>query len=214
MKEIDSIKDINYFSTANPPGLYFTKEDDTQVHLSRISSGERSYIILLADLARRLQLNAPRLSLQEISAIVLIDEIELNLHPTWQSEIIPLLRRAFPACQFIVTTHSPQVLSALENHHVRALERGKYGYINVSTPINTKGRTSNYLLEGVMGAAERFPEVDEAIRDFNNAIDNHDIHRAEVLLNVIKSKVDGMPPELVVFNKRLTNLMSRVKVEK
>ena len=73
---IDGFTGINYSSTASPPGLRLRKADGTAVHVGGLSGGERSYIILLVDLARRLQVFAPDRSLDSIEAIVLIDEIE------------------------------------------------------------------------------------------------------------------------------------------
>ena len=82
----------------------------------------------MADIARRaVILNeqdgaaAPALA----EGVVLIDEIDLHLHPHWQQVVLDGLREIFPRLQFIVTTHSPQVLSSAENRQVRHLVDGK-----------------------------------------------------------------------------------------
>ncbi|MGL4415172.1 AAA family ATPase, partial [Roseinatronobacter monicus] len=209
VREIDTFSDIFYSSDRQQPGLYLRKGDGAEVHVSRLSSGERSYIILLADLARRLQLSDPESDLGEISGVVLIDEIELNLHPAWQSEIIPTLRQVFRSCQFIIATHSPQVLSAIESSHVRSLIQQSSGIVRVDLPQNTKGRSSNYLLEGVLGATERFPNTDKMIEDFNSAIDELDAQTAHRLLSQIEKGVEGSPPELLVLKSRLKKLKGR-----
>ena len=205
--KIDSFSDITFMSTASPPGLHFIKNDGTPVHVGSLSGGERSYIILLADLARRLQVFAPDKSLEEIPAIVLIDEIELNLHPAWQSEIVPTLRNVFKACQFIVTTHSPQVLSGVESGNVRMIEEDVSGWSwKVTVPLSTRGRTSNYLLEGVLGASERYPPVDALIASFNVAIDKSDIATAAKKLAKIEKEIGDDAPTLLVLRKRLKSL--------
>ena len=205
--KIDSFSDITFMSTASPPGLHFIKNDGTPVHVGSLSGGERSYIILLADLARRLQVFAPDKSLEEIPAIVLIDEIELNLHPAWQSEILPTLRGVFEACQFIVTTHSPQVLSGVESSKVRMIEEDVSGWSwKVTVPLSTRGRTSNYLLEGVLGASERYPPVDAIIASFNVAIDKSDITTAAKKLAKIEKEIGDDAPTLLVLRKRLKSL--------
>jgi len=204
--EIDGFKRVTYSSTRNPVGLYFDKQDGSSVHVSMLSSGERSFIILLADLARRLQLMKPDASLSDIPGIVLIDEIELNLHPEWQSKILVTLRRVFKECQFIITTHSPQVISSIEREHVRILERNEDGGHEVKIPLKTKGQTSNYLLEGVFGAHERFPESDRLIDRFNDAIDTKNLDHAELLFEQIKKQIEGDPPELLLLMKRLKKL--------
>src|SRR5262249_20841513 len=89
---------------------------------SELSDGYHVFIALVADIARRaVMLNeidgaeAPA----RVEGVVLIDELDLHLHPRWQRVALPWLRRAFPRLQFIVSTHSPQVLSSAENRQVR-----------------------------------------------------------------------------------------------
>ncbi len=205
--KIDSFSGISFTSTSSPPGLHFLKNDGTPVHVNSLSGGERSYIILLADLARRLQVFAPGKRLEEISAIVLIDEIELNLHPAWQSEIVPALTAVFRACQFIVTTHSPQVLSGVDNGKVRMIEEDVPGRSSkVTGPLSTKGRTSNYLLEGIFDASERYPPIERLIDDFNRAIDKGDGEKATKILTSIENEIEEDTATVLVLRKRLKNL--------
>lgn len=206
IKHVDPFTDVRFMTTSNLSGLYFVKYGSDFVHVSQLSSGERSYIILLADLARRLQVTSPNEELEKIPGIVLIDEIELNLHPEWQSEIIPTLLRIFSTCQFVITTHSPQVISAVRSDSVRKVVRDAAGLINISTPTYTRGRSSDYLLEGVFGSPERLPKVDRLINEFNNAIDGRDPVAARKLLDQIESEIDGFPPELLFLRNRLRSL--------
>jgi predicted ATP-binding protein involved in virulence len=92
--------------------------------INQLSDGEKCLLAMVGDLARRLAIANPSLPdpLQG-SGVVLIDEIELHLHPKWQREIIPALTRTFPNCQFIVTTHSPQVISQVKPEGIYILER-------------------------------------------------------------------------------------------
>ena len=169
-------------------------------------AGNAPYFILLADLARRLQVFAPDTPLEGIPAIVLIDEIDLNLHPAWQSQITTTLTGVFKACQFIVATHSPQVLSGVESRQVRILEEQPSGVTRVSTPLSTRGRTSNYLLEGVLGASERYPPIERLIDDFNHAIDKGDGATAAGMLTHIEEEIEEDVPTLLVLRKRLKTL--------
>ena len=206
VRKIDCFKDITYSSTESRQGLYLIKNNDTPVHVSRLSSGERSYIVLLADLARRLQVFAPKTPIEDISAIVLIDEVELNLHPAWQSEIGPTLMNVFNACQFVLTTHSPQVLSEVENRRVRILEEMPTGETEIRVPLSTKGRTSNYLLDGVFGTPERYPPVEQLIESFNRAVDRVDVAAAEATFKVVEEEIGDDASTLLVLRKRLRNL--------
>lgn len=205
IKEVDGFVGVSFSSTLEPEGIYFEREDGVKIHVSSLSTGERSFIILLADLARRLQMTKPHLPLHKIPAIVLIDEIELNLHPSWQSKIISTLSRVFQSCQFIVTTHSPQVISSVESTRVRMLERDSEG-VQVKQPLRTKGQTSNYLLEGVFQAHERDPEIDNLFDDFNEAVSNKESGKAAKLLDEIIHKIEGDPPELLLLRKRLKGI--------
>lgn len=207
IKEVDGFVGVGFSSTQEPAGIYFERDDGVKIHVSSLSTGERSFIILLADLARRLQLTDPESSLSEIPAIVLIDEVELNLHPYWQSKILSTLTRVFKSCQFVVTTHSPQVISSIESQQVRILERKTDG-IEVSQPLRTKGQTSNYLLEGVFRAHERDPEIDILFDSFNEAVSAKNKEDAVGLLNEIMKKIEGDPPELLLLRKRLKGLQS------
>ena len=82
--------------------------------LSQLSDGERSFLAMICDLGRRLALANPLLDNPLRGAgVVLIDELELHLHPKWQREVSEKLRRTFPNIQFIATTHSPFVIQAL-----------------------------------------------------------------------------------------------------
>jgi predicted ATP-binding protein involved in virulence len=207
--QIDGFTGITYSSSGPLAGLHFEKTGGMSIHVSKLSSGERSFIILLADLARRLQVLEPDKSLADIPGIVLIDEIELNLHPAWQSKIVSTLRHVFQSCQFIITTHSPQVLTAVESEHIRMLASDGDGVLSIEQPLNTKGRTSNYLLEGVFNAAERLPAIDDLIFKFNDAVDDGRFEEAEHLIEQIEDGIEGDAPEIMVLRTRLKRVKAR-----
>ena len=94
------------------------------LELDQLSGGQRAVLALAADLAWRMAQGNPHLDGPLRSeAIVLIDEVELHLHPSWQQRILNDLRRTFPNAQFIVSTHSPQVLTTVEPKHIIELAR-------------------------------------------------------------------------------------------
>jgi predicted ATP-binding protein involved in virulence len=98
-------------------------------------------------------------AVRETKGIVLIDEVDQHLHPGWQQRILTALRRAFPRVQFIVTTHSPEVLSTVKSEQIRIFENGKcYG-----APAGALGAESSRLLQTVLDTSLRPPvhEVDE-----------------------------------------------------
>ena len=91
--------------------------------IERLSDGVRSMLAMIADIAYRCVTLNPHLSdaPKETEGIVLIDEVDLHLHPRWQQVVITNLQKAFPNIQFIVTTHSPQVLTTVAKKHIRVL---------------------------------------------------------------------------------------------
>jgi predicted ATP-binding protein involved in virulence len=84
-------------------------------NFNQLSQGEKS-LILVGDIARRLAMMNPKLDNPLLGkGIILIDEIDMHLHPQWQRSIIQRLQTTFPNCQFILTTHSPLVISDTQN---------------------------------------------------------------------------------------------------
>jgi predicted ATP-binding protein involved in virulence len=98
------------------PRAIIVEKGNSRFNMEQLSDGEKGFITLIGDIARRLAIANPN-SENPLhgDGIILIDEIELHLHPSWQIEIIPQLRSTFPNCQFIITTHSPLVLSSIKN---------------------------------------------------------------------------------------------------
>lgn len=121
--------------------------------VSVLSDGIRNMIGLLADIAyRAIRLN-PHLgedAVKKTPGIVLIDEVDMHLHPGWQQLVLQDLKHkdAFPNIQFIVTTHSPQVAATVKREHIRILDMKND---TAAIPLaRTFGETSNDILETVM----------------------------------------------------------------
>ena len=127
-----------------------------RLRLSQLSGGYRVMLLLAADLARRMAQGNPHLDdpLQS-EAIVLIDDVELRLHPSWQQTILPDLIRTFPNAQFLVSTHSPQVLTTVEADRVLELERENGAIGARRVPTATYGARASDALHIVMGVDER-----------------------------------------------------------
>jgi hypothetical protein len=152
---------------------------------------------MVGDIARRLAIANPSLDdpLQG-EGIVLIDEIELHVHPKWQRKIIPDLTRTFPNCQFIVTTHSPQVLSHVQPENIYILQSTPDGII-ASHPESSYGRDSNQILEDYMGTPERPQDIKDKILELFRLIDRNDFAGAKQLCQSIGSEIGFDEPELL-----------------
>ena len=93
--------------------------------------------------------------------VVIIDEIDLHLHPKWQQEIIFKLQDVFPNLQLILTTHSPQVLSTIPSYCIKVINNDENGLVSVSEPDFSLGSESNMILEDIFLVDSRPGNVDE-----------------------------------------------------
>lgn len=174
----------------NPLRLSVTK-NGREFSVDQLSDGEKCTLALVGDLARRLALaNQKDPNPLNGKGIVLIDEIELHMHPSWQRKVLPVLRQTFPNIQFIITTHSPQVLGEVnedlklfllsedeeQNRTFRLLER-------------MDGFDSNYILENYMETDAFNPEFQTLLSETTRAIDGCDFEQAEKLISQIRSIV-------------------------
>ena len=140
--------------------------------LNQLSGGYRIVLAVVGDLARRMAHGNPHLTDPLASeAIVLIDEIELHLHPAWQQHILSDLTRTFPNTQFIASTHSPQVLTTLRPEQIVQLSREDDRIVAARAPEPTYGAEAGDVLNVVMGVDERPPnEFSEALRRYMRLI--------------------------------------------
>jgi predicted ATP-binding protein involved in virulence len=152
------------------------------------SDGEKAIIALVADIAYNLSL-AHDFSESEnylgSKGIVIIDEIETHLHPTWQRKILELLTKVFPGIQFIVSTHSPQVLSSVKSESIFVSENFEFKNIG----YKTRGLDSNSILKYVFDSTERIKFLVDKIEEFDDEMDNDEASiekLTQIILNVEK----------------------------
>ena len=132
--------------------------------INQLSGGWRIMLALAADLAWRMAQGNPHLDDPLASeAIVLIDEIELHLHPSWQQRVLPDLARTFPNTQFVVSTHSPQVLTSVRPDCIVELRRENGNIVAEPASAPTYGAEAGDVLAAVMGVSER-PSGNEFVK--------------------------------------------------
>jgi predicted ATP-binding protein involved in virulence len=146
--------------------------------ISALSDGYRTHFALVVDIARRMvQLNpsddlaAPDRGTNS-EGVILIDEIDLHLDPTWQATVVKGLREAFPRAQFVLTTHSEQVIGSVPARSVRKLVAGD-GEVLVENVPFAQGASGERILIELMGAKERVPgEVTKKLNDYIALVDH------------------------------------------
>lgn len=144
--------------------------------IEQLSDGEKCFIALVGDIARRMAIlsNEKRSKEKGFSplkgnGIVLIDEIDLHLHPAWQRIVVPRLTQIFPNVQFIVSTHSPSVLTQVKSEQILLLKFDISGN-QVEEPQYSYGKTVDRILEDVMGLETTRPDE---VKNMLNQIFNH-----------------------------------------
>jgi predicted ATP-binding protein involved in virulence len=170
------------------------KKDGKRLNVKQLSDGEKRVLILLIDITRRLITVGKTNNETDFFngfGIVLIDEIEQHLHPKWQRMLLPTLHELFPNLQFIVTTHSPQVLSYVPNGCAYSLEEGK------AFPENTYGRNNEWILEAIMDDVSRPVEVKAKLDEYFDAIRDNEMDKATQLREGLETLIGADEPELL-----------------
>ena len=171
-------------------------DDGHEATWSELSDGYHVFIALVADIARRaVMLNefdgadAPA----RVEGVVLIDELDLHLHPRWQRVALPGIRNVFPRLQLVVTTHSPQVLSSVYNRQVRRLVDGKLQ----EYPALVEGRDTNAILREHMNTEDRDPAGTRELRILYDLIDQDRRDEAEHLYQNLLARWGDLDPTLI-----------------
>ena len=167
------------------------------------SDGVRLILGFVVDLAvrcSRINLHLGERAAELTPGILLIDEVDLHLHPRWQQQIVPLLQEAFPNLQIVVTTHSPHVLSSVDKKHIRVIHL-EDGVAHIETPqFQTKGVESSTVLAQIMGV-DPVPPVAEAdmLRNYTRLIQEYkgETQEALTLRNQLTAHFGEMHPVML-----------------
>lgn len=187
--------DLIYDAQRGEPCL--VRADGMSVPWDRLSDGYHTFIGMIADIGWRAALLNPHLGADAptgVEGLIVIDEIDLHLHPTWQRRVLADLMRAFPRLQFVVTTHSPQVIGSAKREWLRGIRPGATR-AEVNVPI--EGRDSNSILADVMGTPSRDPEMERQLDQLFNLIDDGDRPTALTLLEELATKLGVEDTEIV-----------------
>lgn len=172
-----------------PLRMEITKADRT-LRIDQLSDGEKCLLALIGDLARRLAMANGRQTGTPLHrhGVVLIDELDLHLHPEWQRMILPRLLDTFPNCQFFITTHSPLVLNQLQPANLFMLSDDGQE-LAVQRSSEAYGQNSTRILEDLMGLQTTHPdEVAQALRNIFKNIGNHQLEQAQKDIAALRNR--------------------------
>jgi hypothetical protein len=162
--------------------LYLTGRNDNKIPVDALSSGE---IEALTMLGRHIISSLK-------GGIVFIDEPELHLHPAWQRNILKALMKVYPETQLIIATHSPQILGGIDAKSVFLLHR-ENGKTQMHKASYSYGLDSNRVLEELMDAPERLPEIKEKLHEIFVIIRDGDLGKAKNKIQLLKEELPEEP---------------------
>jgi predicted ATP-binding protein involved in virulence len=176
-----------------------------------LSAGQKMMVSLIADIAIKIVTqnaffiskefiindNELPLVLQKTTGLVLIDELDVHLHPKWQRQVVDDLKSTFPAIQFVCTTHSPLIIGEIEAQEIRFLEYDQETGEDISkTPIESYGLDANRVLDELMGTSDRNKEISDSLHKLFQLIDEDDFDGARRAMIPIIEKVGESEPEI------------------
>ena len=181
---LPDVQNFDFDTTDNFQGFVKVKTDYGWVKLRELGYGYQVTLAWVVDLAKKLFERYPQSEnpLHE-PAIVLVDELDLHLHPEWQRKIISFLSKQFPKTQFIATTHSPFIVQSADNINLVILEKQDDHVIIKQRPdIKTfKGWTVDEILDEIMGLDDKTVSDDylKLTQQFDEALDEEDYKKAK-----------------------------------
>lgn len=178
------------------------KENYARIPMTQLSDGYRCTISLIADIAYRMAILNPQLLdhvLEETEGIVLIDEVDLHLHPSWQQRILKDLLSIFPKVQFIVTTHAPAVINSVDSDSLIILKDDEA----ITAPDETYGKDVNTILREIMEVSERPQDIKNLFGEFYELLDAEDYVEAEKKVNSLEKVLGNNDAEVNACRVRL-----------
>ena len=195
------MKNINESEIA--PEMYFSSqlnemvyiEDGEEMPISKLSAGYQSLLWMIMDLAYRTAILNPQgiKSLEQISGIVIIDEIDMHLHPKWQWNILNALEVTFPNVQFIIATHSPIVISSCKNSNlIRVGDAQEVDYLP-----NAYGYSVEDVLQLRQGSSSKPRTIEVLNENLERAINDDDYSKAEEIIAEMKKQLGESHSEVM-----------------
>lgn len=170
--------------------------------MDEMSDGYKNTLSMIGDIAYRMAVLNPMLGdkvLEETPGVVVIDEIDLHLHPQWQQTIISDLNTIFPKIQFIVSSHAPAVINSVAKERIRILDNGEI-YVPAA---QTYGRDANSILREVMKVSERPTDIKQRMNIFYSYMNENNYKEADKVLTEIEAIVGTTDPDIAAARTSL-----------
>ncbi len=195
--------EMNANFTENTYEYLSLEKEGSILKYTQLSSGEKMVILLVVDIARRLTIANENSEIAlDGEGIVLIDKLELHLHPNWQLKIVKALKTTFPNVQFIATTHSPLVLSGMRREDILVLDQGEI--IPSGELADIYSSSSDQILEDIMFSENKIDEFSKEKKEIDIIFNKMDFEAAEQKLKELKAKVKASPKWLKDYERRIS----------
>ena len=215
------------FSILNPSYKYshldtknelFLETPTGEIYFEYLSSGFKSTIFILLGIIKEIdyRFEKNRIAAVDYDGIILIDEIELHLHPEWQGRICTILKTTFPKAQFFITTHSPHVVQTAAYGEVIALDRNINGVVSQrplpASEYGYQGWTIEEILDDIMGMPDlRTIKYNEIKKSFDDALDREDKIKAQNAYEELDKMLHPQYPLKPVFKMQLDKILGGKK---
>ena len=197
------LQDADEIKVRRNPLRMVVLRNGLEYRVDQLSDGEKCTLALLGDIARRVAMANPcRDNPLEGNGVVLIDELDLHMHPAWQRKILSVLQELFPNIQFLITTHSPQILGEVDqNYNLFMLSKDTAGKSTLERRY-LYGKDSDSILRADMSVPVRASEAEKMFERFYDAMDTDDYASAEAILKEMDLRL-GDDPEITKCRTQL-----------
>lgn len=200
----ESFKDIKLDQSSGEDEIVIVWENDLHTNFRDLSLGQKSFMILFLDILMNIFLKSKKISSKQ-SGIILIDEIENHLHPSWQRKIFPTLKKAFPNIQIIATTHSPFVVQTVPKSEIYVLN-SQYPTKANHPDSQTEGTQIDSLIARVFDLSDRGnQEIVNLLSDCEGHIRSKQVDKARQELLVLKDHFGDDDPYVNYLDVLLTS---------
>lgn len=195
---------IRYNMGTQELDVYYSEQDKQRMRipLNQLSDGYKGMISLVADIAYRMATLNPQLGTEVLSkgdGVVLIDEVDLHLHPAWQQKVINNLMNIFPKVQFIVSTHAPAVISSVKTDKLRILSNKEV----CMTANQVYGKDVNSVMKEIMGVNDRPDQFVELFEKFYRLLSEKKYDEAGAVLDKLDEERGYHDPEIAKCRVKL-----------
>ena len=196
---MDHGESYSVFYDRQQEGLLY-REGDKVLPVSDLSAGYQSLIWMVLDIAYRMAVLNPFMKerIAEASGIVLIDELDMHLHPRWQWKVIDALRGTFPNIQFIAATHSPILFASAKNVWIIDLDQDTISYAPSHYGIDINTSVSNY-----QGTTYMPEEIEKLAIEVSDCLDDMEYRDAQEKLDKLTRLADQGSPVVTALRSRL-----------